>query len=57
MNLQFAPASQGVDERWKMMLTLVQFTGVHLPDINLSSYDNLNNMRLYRFKCVQQAQI
>ena len=57
MNLQFAPASQGVDERWKMMLTLVQFTGVHLPDINLSSYDNLNNMRLYRFKCIQQAQI
>ena len=28
------------------MLKLVQFTGVHFPDLNSSSYDNLNNMKL-----------
>ena len=28
------------------MSKLVQFTGVHFPDLNPNSYDNLHNMRL-----------
>ena len=28
------------------MSKLVQFTGVHFPDPNPNSYDNLNNMKL-----------
>ena len=28
------------------MSKLVQFTGVHFPDLNPTSYDNLNNMKL-----------
>ena len=27
----------------------VQFTGAHFPDTNPNSYDNLNNIKLYRF--------
>ena len=37
---------QGGNKRLKLMLKLVQFTGVHFPDLNSSSYDNLNNMKL-----------
>ena len=29
MNLQFGP--QGGNERWQLMLKLVQFSGVHIP--------------------------
>ena len=28
------------------MSKLVQFTDVHFPDLNPTSYDNLNNMKL-----------
>ena len=28
------------------MSKLVQFTGVHISDLNPNSYDNLNNMKL-----------
>ena len=28
------------------MSTPIQFTGVHFPDLNPNSYDNLNNMEL-----------
>ena len=39
-------SSQGGNERWQMMSKLVQFTGVHFPDLNPNSYDDLNNMKL-----------
>ena len=39
-------SSQGANERWQVMSKLVQFTGVHFPDLNPNSYDNLNIMNL-----------
>ena len=34
------------NESWQLMSKLVQFTDVHFPDLNPTSYDNLNNMKL-----------
>ena len=36
------------NERWELMLKLVQFTGVHFPDLNPNfyTYHDLNNMKL-----------
>ena len=39
-------SSQSGNERWQLMSKLVQFTDVHFPDLNPTSYDNLNNMKL-----------
>ena len=43
--------SQGSYERWQLMPKLVRFTGVHFPDLNPKSYDNLNNVKL-DLKCL-----
>ena len=34
------------NEILQLMSKLVQFTGVHFPDLNPNSYDNLNNLKL-----------
>ena len=39
-------SSQGGNERSQLMLNLVQFTGLHFPDLNPDSHYNLNNMKL-----------
>ena len=58
MNLQFAP---GGNERRQLILKLIQFTSVHFPDLNPSSYDNLPKQHEIRFKllakCLHQGQI
>ena len=46
MNLQFAPAAQGGNERWQLISKFIQFISVHFPDLNKNPYDNLNNMKL-----------
>ena len=44
-NLHYT-SSQSGNERWQLMSKLVPFTDVHIPGLNPSSYDNLNNMKL-----------
>ena len=39
------------------MFKPVQFTGVHFPDLDLSSYDKLKNMKLDLNVCTKQGQI
>ena len=39
-------SSEGGNERWQLMSKLAQFTGVHFPELNPNSYDNLNNIKL-----------
>ena len=34
------------NEILQLMSKRVQFTGVHFPDLNPNSYDNLNNLKL-----------
>ena len=34
------------NEILQLMSKLLQFTGVHFPDLNPNSYDNLNNLKL-----------
>ena len=34
------------NEILQLMSKLVQFTGVHFPDLKPNSYDNLNNLKL-----------
>ena len=34
------------NEILQLISKLVQFTGVHFPDLNPNSYDNLNNLKL-----------
>ena len=61
MILQFAPANKVVNERWQLISKLIQFTSVHFPDLNPSSYDNLPKQHEIRFKllakCLHQGQI
>ena len=52
MILQFPPAKKVVNERWQLILKLVQFTGVHFLDPNPSSYDNLPKQHEIRFKTI-----
>ena len=42
--LTICTSSQGGNERWKLMSKLGQFTGVHFPELNPNTYDNLNNI-------------
>ena len=49
--------SQGGHEKGHLMSKLHQVTGVHFPDLNPNYYDNLNKMKLYRFKCLHQGQV
>ena len=49
--------SQGGHEKWQLMPKLDQVIDVHFPDLNPNYYDNLNKMKLYRFKCLHQGQV
>ena len=37
---------KGGNEVWKLMSKLFKFTGEHFPDLNLNTYDHLNNKKL-----------
>ena len=49
--------SQGGNEGLELVPKLVQFTDAHFPDINSNSCGNLNNLKLYRFKCLRLGEI
>ena len=38
-------SSEGGNERWELMLKLIQFAGVYFPNLNPNSYDDLNYMK------------
>ena len=50
-------SSQGGNERWQLMSKLVQITGVHFPDLNPNSCDNLDNIELDLNVSIKQGQI
>ena len=50
-------SSQGGYWRWQSICKLAKFPGLHFPDLNPNSYDNLNKMKLDFNTSTKQGQI
>ena len=48
-------SQQGGNERWQLISKVIQFTSVHFPDLNPSSYDNLPKQHEIIFKLLAKC--